>query len=111
MLSRTISGLAAVFSVCALAFGETARAQDPAIVAGRAIAERACAQCHVVGTDIQSGPVPAGIPSFAAIASRTGQTPEAIAGRIVLPHPPMPDASLTRIEIANVTAYIMSLRR
>lgn len=35
---------------------------------------------------------------------------ESIAGRIVIPHPPMPAISLSREEIANVVAYIMTLR-
>lgn len=35
---------------------------------------------------------------------------EAIAGRIVIPHPPMPAVALSREEIANVVAYIMTLK-
>jgi cytochrome c len=90
---------------------DTARAQQPNITAGRAIAERACAGCHLIGGASQKGPVPAGVATFAEIASRPGQTAALIAGRIVIPHPPMPDAHLTRQEIADVAAYILSLGR
>jgi hypothetical protein len=41
----------------------------------------------------------------------SGQTAEAIAGRIVIPHPPMPQIQLTRLEIGDVAAYILSLRK
>jgi hypothetical protein len=50
------------------------------------------------------------VPSFAAIANKKGQTIERIAGRIVVPHPPMPQVQLTRAEIAALSTYIFSLR-
>lgn len=76
---------------------------------GRALAERACIACHVVSRQAAS-PIPADVPSFLAIANKPGQSMERIAGRIVIPHPPMPTISLSREEIANVVAYIMTLR-
>ena len=38
------------------------------------------------------------------------QSPERIAGRIVVPHPPMPQIEVTRNEIRDLAAYIMSLK-
>lgn len=76
---------------------------------GRALAERVCIACHVVAREAAS-PVAADVPSFPAIANKQGQTMEAIAGRIVIPHPPMPAVPLSREEIANVVAYIMTLK-
>jgi hypothetical protein len=35
---------------------------------------------------------------------------EMIAGRIVIPHPPMPAVALTREEIINVVTYIMTFQ-
>ncbi len=35
---------------------------------------------------------------------------ETIAGRIVIPHPPMIAVPLTRAEIADLAAYIMTLK-
>jgi mono/diheme cytochrome c family protein len=54
--------------------------------------------------------VPADVPSFQRIAERPGQTAAAIAGAIVVPHPPMPQISLTREEIGDLAAYILSLK-
>jgi mono/diheme cytochrome c family protein len=88
---------------------ENIRSPDPD--QGRAISERLCTGCHVVGTVSDTGGVPAGVPSFAAIAAKPGQTTASTAGAIVVPHPPMPDTSLTRDEIADVAAYILSLRK
>jgi mono/diheme cytochrome c family protein len=78
---------------------------------GRALAHQLCAGCHIVAKEAASSAVPADVPSFAAIARKPGQTAEAVAGRIVVPHPPMPDIQLTRGEIANLAAYILSLKQ
>jgi mono/diheme cytochrome c family protein len=77
---------------------------------GRVLAERACVACHVV-TERAVSPVAADVPTFAAIANKPDQTMEAVAGRIVIPHPPMPAIALSREEIGNVVAYIMTLRK
>ncbi|HRN88641.1 cytochrome c [Hyphomicrobium sp.] len=76
---------------------------------GRSVAERLCVGCHLIEQK-SAGALPADVPSFAAIANKDGQTMEAIAGRIVIPHPPMPAIALSREEIRNVVAYIMTLR-
>jgi mono/diheme cytochrome c family protein len=44
------------------------------------------------------------------IANKTGQTAQSIAGAIVVPHPPMPQIQLTREEIGDVAAYILTLK-
>lgn len=80
---------------------------DPA--KGRAVAETLCASCHLIERQT-AGAVPADVPSFTAIANKDGQTMEAIAGRIVIPHPPMPAIALSREEIRNVVGYIMTLK-
>lgn len=76
---------------------------------GRAVAETLCAGCHLIERQT-GGAVTADVPSFTAIANKDGQTMEAMAGRIVIPHPPMPAIALSREEIRNVVAYIMTLR-
>jgi mono/diheme cytochrome c family protein len=75
---------------------------------GLAVAERACASCHIVREGGQ-GPAQPGVPSFSAIARHAGQTPERLAGIIIVPHPPMPPLQLTISEIRDVVAYIRSL--
>jgi mono/diheme cytochrome c family protein len=76
---------------------------------GRALAERVCAACHVI-SNAPDSPLAADVPSFYAIANKPGQSMEMIAGRIVIPHPPMPAVALTREEIANVVTYIMTFQ-
>lgn len=88
----------------------SAKAQPPSAANGQALAEKLCTACHIVGHEATSAAVPADVPSFAAIANKPGQTAEAIAGRIVLPHPPMPKVQLTRSEIADLATYIGSLK-
>lgn len=75
---------------------------------GRELAERLCSTCHVVGS-ATSGTVRADVPSFHAIAGRTGVTAERLAGAVIVPHPAMPGVQLTVAEIRDVVAYILSL--
>jgi mono/diheme cytochrome c family protein len=76
---------------------------------GRAIAERWCASCHLVGPgQSQAASDP---PSFGSIAKRTPSELDALAGFLADPHPPMPKLSLSREEIRDLLAYIASLRR
>ena len=83
-------------------------ARDPEL--GRELAVRLCSGCHAIGIGGPSARVHADVPSFREIANRTGQTAERIAGRIVVPHPPMPQVSVTRDEIAALTAFILTQR-
>jgi mono/diheme cytochrome c family protein len=93
------------------ASGEAARATPkPDPEKGRALAERACVACHIVSKEATASTIPADVPSFAVIANKPGQSMETIAGRIVIPHPAMPAIALTREEIVNVVAYIMTLK-
>lgn len=108
--ARSIMGVVVgfgIFSVPGFAAGPHTPKPDPE--KGRVLAERACVACHVVSAHAVS-PVAADVPTFVAIANKPGQTMEAIAGRIVIPHPPMPAIALSREEIGNVVAYIMTLR-
>jgi cytochrome c len=67
--------------------------------------------CHNVDAGANTTSIFVGVPTFTAIANRPGQSAEAIAGAIVFPHPPMPQTRLTRTDIANLSVYIMSLKR
>jgi len=77
---------------------------------GREIAEKLCVTCHIVGTEVEGASVLADVPSFVTIGNKPDQTAEAIAGKIVMPHPPMPQMYLSREQIADLATYIMSLR-
>ena len=76
---------------------------------GKELAARLCSGCHIVAPGSAATANP-DIPTFAAIAGRGDATPEHLAGRIIIPHPPMPNTQLTMAEIRDVVAYIMSLK-
>ncbi len=78
------------------------------VAGGRAIAQRWCANCHVVSNS-QTSPVPQGPPTFIAIA-KSGMTAEQLRAFLSHPHGAMPDLALTRTEIDDLIAYIQSLR-
>ena len=89
--------------------GQSWPALPPDAGSGRRVASLMCVSCHLVGPDAQA-PAVAGVPSFAAIANHTGQTPEKLAGALIIPHPPMPTISLTNTEMRDIIAYILTLR-
>lgn len=75
---------------------------------GADLAKRWCASCHVV-TDGQTA-ANADVPSFASVARRPDFSPERLAFFLLDPHPKMPNFPLSRIEAADIAAYIGSLR-
>jgi mono/diheme cytochrome c family protein len=77
---------------------------------GKDLAEKLCTNCHLVGSTQQQQPANADVPSFHEIANREGQTAGAITAHIILPKHPMPQIPLTRAELADLAAYILSLR-
>lgn len=109
--SRGARGLIVAAALASVgAGGAAAQTTELDAAKGRELAEKLCTSCHIVGKEAASASVPADVPSFVAIAGRPGQTAEAIAGRIVLPHPPMPQIQLTRTDIAALATYILSLK-
>jgi cytochrome c len=76
---------------------------------GQELSQRVCSGCHSVSPG-SAATVNADVPTFAAIASRPDTTAERLAGRIIVPHPPMPNVQLTVAELRDIIAYILSLR-
>jgi cytochrome c2 len=95
------SGSLALVNSVILAGG--AQAADAAN--GLRIAQRWCAQCHLVSPEQTRASDQ--MPSFEAIARR-GWTEDSLAAFLADPHPRMPDMSLSRAEIADLVAYIRS---
>jgi len=93
----------AVAAVC----GSQAWAADPSH--GAELAKRWCAACHLVASDQKQAD--ADVPAFAAIAARSDFTPEKVAFFLLDPHPKMPNFPLSRIEAADIAAYIGTLRK
>jgi len=77
---------------------------------GHDLAVRWCSSCHVVEPRQQHQASDAA-PSFVAIAAMKSTTAASLKVFLATPHGQMPDYALTRDDIANVSAYILSLRK
>jgi mono/diheme cytochrome c family protein len=89
---------------------QAATAADEATEKGRAMAERLCAVCHMNPGQGEKAAA-SGVPSFIAVANRPAQTFEGVQAWLQSVPPMMPNHNLTRDEIHNLAAFIMSLRR
>ena len=76
---------------------------------GERLARRWCASCHVVAADQRQGNTQAA--PFSEIAKMPGFDAAKLALYLLLPHPRMPDMSLSRSEAADLAAYIASQGR
>jgi mono/diheme cytochrome c family protein len=88
----------------------SAHAQDADVAAGHAFAREACRACHVVETEQQKPRLVVIGPAFRDIANTRGMTATALRVFLTTSHPKMPNLILTPEEIADVSAYILSLR-
>lgn len=91
--------------VAATAFSASTPAAAIDVPHGKIIAQRWCAECHLVSPDQTRAKADA--PSFADVASR--KTSREISAFLTDPHPRMPDMTLSRDEIADLVGYIKSL--
>ncbi|HSD93390.1 MAG TPA: c-type cytochrome [Methyloceanibacter sp.] len=96
----SLLGSAAAFA------GPVTSLPDP--VHGQSLAEKLCSNCHLVGAAQEQAQVD--VPSFREIANQEGETEGSIMAKIVLPKHPMPTIPLTKSELADLAAYIMTLR-
>jgi cytochrome c len=76
---------------------------------GQELAARLCSGCHIVASG-SATTTNVDVPTFAAIAARPDTTAERLAGRIIIPHPPMPTIQLTVAEMRDIIAYILTLK-
>lgn len=99
--------LVAVF----LCLAAPASAQDSAGIArGRYYAVRACGDCHAVTVDQTQSANPAA-PTFAAVANTPGMTPMALNVWLHTSHPTMPNLIIEPDRVADLIAYIGSLKK
>ena len=84
-----------------------AQAQD--VTRGQALAERWCANCHVVNRAATSGQAD-GLPTFPALAARKDVTAATLKGAMSATHSLMPDFQLGARDQEDLVAYIFSLR-
>ncbi len=79
------------------------------VVEGETLARRLCSSCHVMAGN-GGATATAGVPTFAGIASKPGQSAAHLRHVLINPHPPMPDVQLSNPEIERLLAYIDSLQ-
>lgn len=96
------------FAAAAVLLGGTpALAADPDN--GARLAHRWCEACHLV-TPTQARPATDQAPPFATIAKTPGFNAANIALFLLAPHPKMPDMGLSRLDAADLAAYIATLK-
>ena len=76
---------------------------------GKDLAQRWCAECHLVASD--QARASADVASFASVARRQNFSAAQLAFFLLDPHPKMPSFPLSRLEAADLAAYIASLKR
>lgn len=76
--------------------------------AGHALARQWCAECHIVDAEQTRGS--ADVAPFAAIANSESLTREGLSAFLADPHPVMPGMALSREEIADIVAYVETLK-
>lgn len=84
--------------------------ESGSVFAGHELATRWCSSCHVVDPGQQRQGTDA-VPTFTAIAAMKSTTMASLQVFLATPHGKMPDFKLTRDDITNVSAYILSLRK
>ena len=104
------AGRAVALAVTLAATAFNANAKDGDIAAGHAFAREACKVCHMVEAAEGSSRMIVIGPAFREIANTPGMTATAIRVFLTSSHPKMPNLILTPEEIADVSAYILSLR-
>jgi mono/diheme cytochrome c family protein len=100
-------GLASLLGAGLAVAGPVTTKPDP--VHGKELAQQLCSNCHLV--DSQQQQANADVPSLNEIANKEGQTAGTLMAHIVLPKHPMPTIPLTQSELADLAAYILSLRK
>lgn len=103
-LSKIIAGHVFGLTIC-LAVPACALESAPN---GKVLAQRWCATCHLVSPG--QATASADVPTFMTLAKRSDREIDKLPNFLAHPHPVMPDMQLTRSEIADIVAYIRSLK-
>lgn len=104
---RVCLSIAAIVLAVVPAYAQSLQKLD--IANGERLTRALCVNCHQVAPD-GTGTMLVDVPGFAEVANRSGTTRKSIEAYVLSPHPAMPQVQLTRDELADISAYIMSLR-
>ena len=111
----TLSCMTKIFSLQAISYygviaATLAASQSLAADAnnGARLANQWCSSCHVVAANQQGTTGEA--PPFATVARKSDFDAGKLAFFLLHPHPKMPDMGLSRIEAADLAAYIATLK-
>jgi mono/diheme cytochrome c family protein len=99
-----------MFAAALALTGGSVYAEDGDIEAGHAFAREACNSCHMVEAEESSPRIITIGPAFRDIANTRGITATALRVFLTTSHPKMPNLILPPEEMADVIAYILSLR-
>lgn len=102
---KSFARFLAIFSFTALPM-QAASAAD--VNHGLDLSERWCAACHVTGSNQRQAME---APPFDTIAKKDNFDAGQLANFLLEPHPKMPNMALTRVEAADIAAYIKSLKK
>jgi mono/diheme cytochrome c family protein len=103
---RGVAVSGAAFGVLAAVIAQPALAADASN--GERLAMRWCAACHVVTSDQRDANADA--PPFVEIAKRPNFSESGLMTFLLDPHAKMPNMNLSRIEAADIAAYVRKLR-
>jgi mono/diheme cytochrome c family protein len=73
---------------------------------GRIYAERLCSSCHAIGTRGSDM-----VPPLETVANLPARNDVWFRAFLRNPHPPMPPLDLSTVDVDDLVAYLMSLRR
>lgn len=111
-MTKRLSIAGSAILLASLASADALAAEVGAGARGRILAERWCAECHVVTAEQTRGSSDA--PSFFGLTGDHARTADGLADFLLLPgttHSRMPDLHLSRVEIADIVAYVVSLSK
>jgi mono/diheme cytochrome c family protein len=100
---------AVAMAAASLVISAASAAPPPSAARGKVIAQRWCAECHVVTPDQTRAK--ADVPTFGEIAERRAKATVPLEQFLMNPHPKMPDMQLTRAEVADIVAYIKTQKK
>jgi mono/diheme cytochrome c family protein len=107
MKTAVALGASLMAAVLTAATPATAQGTSGDTVMGQKLAQQWCSNCHAV--DAKSTEARDAVPSFLAIARMPSTTHTSLNVWLQTQHPQMPDWELTQAQIADVSAYILSL--